>query len=422
MLTGCTFAGSVDNLLSPPVLSEDQKEIYRALQDSAGQDIKLQYPKSGSYRSAIIIEDIDNDGTSEAMAFYSRTNDSSADGSIRVNVLDKDTKGWRSVYDHAATASGIDRVLFPELNTDGIKNIIIGYNMPSGEKTLKAYSYSSGVLSATYTDSYSSVFVSDMDKNNVKDLVVIHPNNEYTGKQAYISLVSDKNGSLYEKSTILLNDKTSDFVNIVTGYVGGDTPAVFIDGMAGGQLSTEIIYCINGTLRNPLYLSESGIIEDTVRPTGYLSVDIDSDGIIEIPTLGYFPGYSRDSREQFRITYWSVFDNYEIKKKYSSYYNVPDGYCFIIPNRWDGVVTAKTDSSTGDIVFCKYAGSLLGSTEELMRIAAVTSEYRDERLSNGYTLIKSKDNISYLYKVPEKPNEPLILTSTEITNSFYLMV
>lgn len=420
MLSGCIPGGGIESLLYPPKLSEEQEEIYSALTDSVGDNISLQYPKGGSNRSPVVIWDIDGDGTDEALAFYESA-DSDAESGIRINILDKQDGIWRSVYDIAGTGTGIDRVIFAELGGSGRVSIIIGYSAASGDKSFRTYFYSDGIAETGYSDSYSSIFVTDLDNNGFSDLAVIHPNNEYTGKQAYFSLVTDNGTDLWEVSTVRLNDKTSEFVNIASGYVGSVTPAVFIDGVSDGKLSTEIIYCINGTLRNPLYLGESEIIKNTVRPTSYLSTDIDLDGIIEVPTLSYFPGYNDDSHEQFRITNWNVLENYEITRKYSSYYNVQNGYCLLLPSRWEGVVTVKNDTVTGDIVFYKYRGSLLGSTEELLRIAVVRDERLSDRLAAGYTLLKSRDNINYMYKLPDLTKEPLILTATEIENNFCLM-
>jgi hypothetical protein len=76
---------------------------------------------------------------------------------------------------------------------------------------------------------------------------------------------------------------------------------------------------------------------------------------------------------------------------------------------------------TGDIVFYKYNIDLLNSTEELLRISAVTSYYADERIADGYTVINKRDDMYYLYKSPDNTSEPLVLTDTEITNNFKLM-
>ena len=70
LLTGCAVGTSVDNLLKPPQLSVEQEQIYQALQNAVGNNITLQYPRSGDNLSAFIVCDMDDDGEDEAMVFY----------------------------------------------------------------------------------------------------------------------------------------------------------------------------------------------------------------------------------------------------------------------------------------------------------------------------------------------------------------
>ncbi len=107
--------------------------------------------------------------------------------------------------------------------------------------------------------------------------------------------------------------------------------------------------------------------------------------------------------------------------KWRSYYNLADGYCFILPSRWDGVVTAKIDSSSGDIVFYKYNMQIEDSNIELFRIGAVFEEFVDSRISNGYELIARNGNRNYVVKSTEHSEESLCLTKTEIINNFYII-
>lgn len=416
MLSGCTLSGSAENLLSPPVLCEEQNDIYSALIQSTGEDITLQYPRSGSYRSAFIIKDIDGSGDDEAVVFYSIRDE------VRINILDTDEDGnWMSVCDISGSGANIDRVMISPMGMADRTSIMIGYGESGADKILKVYTYDSGKISETYSDNYSSFFLYDLNNDGRDCLCILRSNNENIGKRAEFSVVTDTGTKVVKNDTVSLNDKSSEFVSVVLGNVGENTPAVFIDELSGGQLSTEIIYQVGGTLRNPLYLDERQIIRDTIRSKGYLSADIDLDGITEIPTLSYFPGYNQDSRDSFFVTNWNVYSNFTITKKYASYYDLSKGFCFIIPGRWDGLVTVKRDEHNGDIVFYKYFADLTNSTEELMRISAVTSDYYDEKIENGYIWLKSRDNMNYFYKLPENTDEPLILTTAEIVNNFYIM-
>ena len=420
MLSGCSSA-SVDTLLAPPKLSEEQSAVYDALVKSVGDDIRLQFPKSGDYRSAFVFADIDDEPENEAVVFYEKTGEVQSGANIRVNIIDRRDGKGTSVYDHAGMGIEIDRIIFSDIGTMD-KSIIIGYTLLSGEKNVRVYSYSNSMLVPEYTDNYSTMFVSDLERDNKNELIIIRPNNQQ--KKASVGLVSTAdNGRIDEVSNVALNENTTDFVNIASGYVGSDTPAVFIDSLSAGKLSTEIIYSVNGQLRNPLYLGESAMVEQTVRPAGYPCTDIDLDGIIEIPTQTLFPGYSENTVGiKLYSTEWNVLDNYNITRKYSSYYNIAEGYCFILPSRWNGgVITAKPDSVTGEIVFYKFRIDLNNSTSELMRIAVVTEEETPQLLDEGYFLVKSNGNTNYLVKCPDISDEPLVLTGTEISNSFYIL-
>lgn len=416
MFSGCTLGGSAENLLSPPVLYEEQEEIYSALIKSTGEDIVLQYPRSGAYRSAFIIKDIDGSGEDEALVFYSTREQ------VRLNILDKDDEGeWQSVCDLAGNGTSIDRVQIASIGPTGRISLIVGYGESGSDKMMKVYSYENGTVSENYSDSYSSFFIYDLNGDGEDGLCIIRSNNENIGRKADFSVITDEGTQVVKKDTIALNKKASDFVGVVLGNVGENTPAVFIDELSGGQLSTEIIYLVGDTLRNPLYLDERRIISDTVRSKGYYSADIDLDGITEIPTLSYFPGYDQDDRDPFISTNWNVYSNFTINKKYSSYYDIEKGFCFILPGRWDGLVTVKRDEHNGDIVFYKYFADLFNSNIELMRISAVTADYYDEKIQNGYVWLKSRDNMHYFYKLPEASDEPLMPTTAEIVNNFYIM-
>ncbi len=421
-MAGCSFGGSVDSLLSPPKLSEEQNAVYDALIRSAGKDIRLKYPRSGEYRSAFVFANIDSEPDREAIVFYEKTGETEGGGNVRINIIDRRGGKWTSVYDHAGAGTGIDRILFSELGGSGRQSVIIGYTLLSGERSVQVYDYEDGLLTSKYSDTYSTMFTADLERDGKNELILIRPGNQMKKASASLVSIDPESGEALETSGVALDESATEFVSVAAGYVGKETPAVFIDGLSGGQLTTEIIYSVDGQLRNPLYLGESGLIEKTRRPAGYTCTDIDLDGVIEIPTLSLFPGYSEDSSgTKLYSADWNIFDNYSITKKYSSFYNIGEGYCFILPSRWDGVVTAKRDSATGEVVFCKFRTDLLNSTVELLRIAVASEEETGTLLEEGYMVLKSNNKTNYLVKCPDIEDEPLVLTGTEISNSLYLM-
>lgn len=414
--TGCVPDSSIENLLSPPIMSEEQQDIYSALTESSGKDISLVYPRSGTYRSAFVFYDLDSDRENEAVVFYSsRTGN---DSNVRVNILDKGDGKWRSVYDHAGAGTTVEQVFFTDLGGTGNIRMAIGYGyMTPTEKTLKLYSFNDGVLSTEYTETYYKTLTLDLDRDGGMDIAVVNCNNE--NHTASLSLVTDRGKGAECVSRTPLSPTTVDLPSVIGGYIGNGTPAVFADGLQGnGNLSTEIIYCINGELRNPAMIDGSELSSRTVRSQGLYCRDIDGDGIVEIPEREAFPGY-RDGQDAQYMVDWNVFENYSVVKKYTSFVEPHLGYAFMLPVRWQGLVTLKSDSATGEKVFYKYNGSLEQSRLELMRIAVCSREDSEKKLLEGYFAAASTDSAVYMVRFGDTEDN-LLLTTAEVTNNFYL--
>ena len=162
-LTGCTFGSSIDNLMTPPTLSTEHEQIYKALTDAAGTAISLKYPKSGKYLSAFIVEDIDGDGGNEAVVFYEKTSLAAPENTLRINILDQNGGKWRSVCDTPAEGAEIEKVLISKLGTNDRINLIIGSSLINrSEKNVAIYSYDSqnGTIEKTFSEACSFIAVS----------------------------------------------------------------------------------------------------------------------------------------------------------------------------------------------------------------------------------------------------------------------
>ncbi len=410
LLSGCSGIASVDELLEPPVMSDMQKQVYNALVDAAGSDISYVYPRSGEERSAFVFCDLDGDGTDEAAAFYKGKDQPN----VRINILSCEDGQWRSVYDHSAPGSQVERVYMTGFSTDKTY-LVIGYGSTArADKTLCVYSYAGGRLKAEYTELYSRMEITDLNLDGGEDIVLINGNTE--DHPAYASLVTDSGDGVRCASQVLMRTSTAELVSSVHGGIGGGAAAVYADSSSGsGTISTEILYCIDGELRDPAALDNSEIPNITARRWLY-SRDIDGDGIVEIPTIGQFPGY-RDN-EQIYITKWNVFENYTLAVKYSSLYEPSQGYCFMIPTRWDGLVTVRTDQSSGERVFYKFNGTVAQSRLELMRIAVCDAASRQDYISNGYFEAQTTGS-KYIMVRPGSTDDSLVLTPAEISNGMY---
>ena len=419
LLSGCTFGTSIDTLMAPPKLSLEQEQIYNALTDAAGSSISLKYPKSGKYLSAFIVEDIDGDGGREAVVFYEKNSLAAPENTLRINILDSENGKWRSVYDTPADGSEIERVMISRLGENPRINLIIGSSLINrSEKTATIYSYSDGKLERTFSDSYSFIDVTDLDRDENNEFLLLKgsANGNPAAAEAY---KLDGEGK-YHRYRIELSGGFTEFDSVGYGEFNEEHTGLYIDAVsAAGFIQTDII-CMNENGLNKIF-SDPEESAATLRPSGCSSYDVDSDGVIEIPMQKVAPGYEDAAEgEQLRLTEWmTVRESGKLKSKYISYYSIGDGYAFIFPEKWRNKVTVRRDAINDEIVFCAYSGGEIG--RELMRIYCADDEASaKDRLSTGYMLLRTKGESAYLaYISPNSDNsDGLSVTAAEAAVGF----
>lgn len=418
-LTGCSFSASIDNLLSPPKLSVEQEQIYNALTDATGTSISLKYPKSGKYLSAFIVEDIDGDGESEAVVFYEKNGISPEDNSLRINILDRSGDKWRSVCDTSAKGAEIEKVMISQLGSNDRTNLIIGSSLINrSEKNVSIYNYAGGNIEETFSESYSFIDVTDLDGDGENEFLLL--SGATSGSTAQAETFRLKEDGLYYRYNCNLSGNFTEFDNLSYGKIDEERTGLYIDAVTGsGLIQTDIVYMDNDSLKKVFSTAEESSF--TVRPSGCASSDIDGDGIPEIPVQKILSGYEDASEsEQIKLTEWfAVGKNNRLEKKYTSYYDINDGYIFIFPEKWENNITIKHDFINDEIVFCSYDDGQPG--RELLRLYfAADTPSSEDRISNGYMLLKTKGDSAYLAYIPfqEDSTDGLSLTEGDVAVGF----
>ena len=90
MSSGCSFPGftSMDSMMHPPKATGTKAEIQEVIEENAGEDYVLDYPKSGNNRSAITMYDLDGDEIEEAVVFLTVKPDTT-DATTHMYVIDE---------------------------------------------------------------------------------------------------------------------------------------------------------------------------------------------------------------------------------------------------------------------------------------------------------------------------------------------
>lgn len=446
---GCSFSASMENLLTPPKLTEEQEEIYRELISSVGRNVKLKYPKSGDYRSAFVMHNIDGESGEEALVFYESSDIRSGESALRLKFLDKSSGKWEAVYDLACPGNEIDSVIFANLGSNTAQgssdnaadtgsaastSIILSYTLLNQtDKAFSVLKYSDKTPVELLSSTYSCMEITDLNKDDQNELVIVSVNKEL--QTASASMYTDGGDRLELLSNTPLYGGAADYIRVTKGRLDESTPALFLDySKGGGQSGTDVLYCYGSRLFCPDSLggavgsSGSAVISRQVNDymAEIYSFDIDGDGFVEVPSTTPLPGYETLTKpEQLCAVQWYTVQNDNFTQKSYSYFSGKYRFALLFPNRWTGVVTAIPDFNNNDIIFISYnADTGLAVTDDnyIMRIHSVDKDDPEAvKAAYGMKLIGESDETLYYALNSDSKNGKLALTESELSDFFVLL-
>ncbi len=417
ILSGCTiFDASLDLLLSAPKLNKEQAEIYNALSLSIGEQAELIYPKSGEFRNAFILYNIDDDEGEEALVFYrEKIPNSETSGGLRINILDRKSGQWVSAADRSVSCTDIERISFYDFGS-GTDIIVTGNFSGQAENSLNIFHYSEDRFEELYKASYSFMDISDLNDDGYDEvfLITFDPAlNQYAANLLGESHDPEAEGfglltsqSIFVDSAVvqrLTRQKIKDGVSLL-----------YLDYSQGeNSYSTQVLFCRNDNLK-PLFGGETLRKSNSDLPVLF-STDIDGDGLIEIPITNVLPGYeSLTIPEQKYYVDWEVVDTetFNLSVKCSTYVSGGYEYIFYIPVRWQWLVTVqKTENNI--VNFMEYSDGNIGRPLLSIQIS------KNPPTEEGWELFEDNENGIYV-KSGEEEN-PLILTPDELKNSLSII-
>lgn len=423
VLTGCSsiFGGDTD-LMKPPRLTDEMKEIQDAFNLAAGDSVVLKYPKSGENRVAFISENIDNDDEKEYIVFYQPT---TAGSNIKIIILKKINGKWTGLPSIDGGGSDVESVTFDDLDGDGTKEIIVGWNaIITSQKKVIVYRFVDKILSDMYEENYTKMQLVDLDQDGHNDLLVIELNAvEKRAEARYIKFSTDNKTIKF--SAPMDGGVTGDdpYAAIKTGLVdhndGKAIPAVYVDGYkAANTMITEVLYWDGSKLQNQFTIKKGQNFVETFRENTVVSLDINNDGIVEIPYCTELQGYRQAANtEKQWLTVWR---QYKINNQrfinsptndsvdvVTCVMNNADGYYFEIPEKWSGKITVKSKRETLSMIFCLWDSKKNDFGAELLEISMFSKKDWQSK-ANEFEIISEHEGKIYAAKINEDAGDEYI--------------
>lgn len=470
--SGCSgFSSSTADLMRPPRLTPEQSAINDALAASAlTQTYTLKYPKSGDYRSAFVFHDIDGDGAEESIAFY----EPDINDTARIVLLDREGDVWKASCDLAGAGQDVEFIAFADLTASGSSDIVVGWSASDGsDKQLSIYTYENGVLvnglkgggSSTEYDAY---LIGDLSGNGRDDIIFTGSSVSGARDAYWVKMICFDGNDIVISDRTALSDRIDTFAGITAGRISASSSkrGVFIDEvLANGMLATEV-FTVNtfnrfepvissaaeaeaaalaapaespdGDIYEPDYKTPT-LFERTFRAnTAYgaggaddaaaepLCGDVDSDRIIEIPTVSVLPGYeSEDQSETLYLIEYNHLAGDTLQRAFAAAVNRSGGYRVRFPEEWIGAVTIVNQMESNEWRFIGYNGGenpLNDLSVELARIRVVSQkDYQDKFLENYRKFSQTRGMFQYYGYVPPAASGPLSVTWEQLQEMFSLL-
>lgn len=389
MLCGCSFhlASSVNDLVSPISPFGDNADVQSAMDMYVSNGYSLKNPSSGEYKTSYNFFDIDGDGVDEAVSFYEPKDNL---GEIELAILDKTDSGWKVVENIKGSGKEVYSLDFHDVNSDGNVEIIVCWDVISNSTNhiLSIYNvkatdngFSLKLLGGQKTiNNYCFV---DTNQNGAEELLLfeITSGNSKSAKAELYSLKSNKYKLLGETkldshidsySTLALENAEDD-VRVYADALGSD----------GASMLTEVIYWSNtyDTIVSPFYSYNTGRTKDTSRKAMIDSMDIDNDGLIEIPT-----DENIKLPKQIKAVDWKVYQHTTLIHKAYSLLSENDHYTIIIPSKMLNKISVSYNNDTREMtVINKSTKKTVFTIQPVLKAVYDKNEYGDNSVVMEYS-------------------------------------
>ncbi len=425
-----------ESLLVAPKLNKQQTDVTDAFESTLSmRGIVYKPPQGGENRSPFIFYDVDGDGRDEAIVFYAYSNENA--GSVRAKILVQNERSkWSSISDITSPTQGteIEFVQFKKMLSPQATCVIIGWsgatiNKPSA---LSIYSMKDHKFREEAVSEYLSYSIDDFDSNGIFEVVTV---GQDTARDRFaVSLLRGNDERIETTSSIDLASDVGSTFSLLTGKLWDGSRALYIDELLFGSTTLSATEIIRVTANELTVLAGGEPVsrdapenparanyEFTFRDGRVPCMDIDRDGIVEVPNLATLPGpleatdtitpnlvhLMRLSPDGFDITDSAVINN-------------DAGYLVHFPERWLDTVTVEIDKETSEWHFRKWNETTGEPAEELLRIR-VSTEAGDLDIFGEYETLETKATTTYSAYIPKLVGEPLAVTKQEVLSMFKLL-
>ena len=398
LLAGC-FSQSADDLYAQPKAPDDYLKLDERISEVLNAGGEYAAPLTGELTQKVQLQDLDNDGVQEAIAFFRVTSD---ERQLKICIYRETEDDYELAATIESAGTAINAVAYRDLDDIPGKEIVVGWQQSDRLYSLAAYSIHNDQVVELMRTEYAAYQICDLDLDGTDEIVVLHTGTGEGAKRA--ELYDYREGVMEVASSAPLSRSVTALAEngVHTGQLRGGEPAVFVDaayssaGYAPGEelgafnttaysgdgQITDIFAWKDGALQNITLDPATGESDSTIRwYTAVSARDINRDGILELPDPYALPDPTSSS---IAVNFWAIrWMQYDIdgaaELVYTTYYNDRDGWYFILPESWEGQITvSRSDVAGGEraVIFSHWEADSDESPQAFLAIYALSGDNR----------------------------------------------
>ena len=410
LLGGCAMK-TVDELYSPPKRSAEYEDLQRAI-DRAMPGLEYCAPLSGENQQTVQTADLDGDGAAEYLLFAK----GSAEKPLQILIFSRTDDGFGLKEVLESKGSAFELVEYVNMDGKPGMELVVGRQVSDQIlRSVSVYSFADGNAAQLMTANYSKFVTCDLNMDSLSELMVITPGASESDHAAAM-LFSWEEDEMVRSREADLSESADHIKRIMTGNLHEGIPAVYIaSSVEEKAIITDIFALRSGQFANISLSNESGTSIQTLRNYYVYADDIDSDGVLELPSLMEMV-YS--NTQQYLIR-WFAMDlrGREVDKMYT-FHNFASGWYLQLDEAWAHRVSVVQDGNS--YVFSLWDEDF-EETEKIMTVYVLTGSEREKAAAEkGWFLLHRGDEVIYAAQL-ETAAESLGITQEIAVSRFHLI-
>ena len=396
LLCGCTMT-TVEELYVPPKRSAEYEKLQQAI-DLAMAGMEYSSPLSGENRQTVQMADLNGDGIEEYLVFAK----DNSENPMKVLIFSRDGKDFRLLQVIESRGSDFDQVEYLSMDDIPGAELVVGRRLTEAlPKSLSVYSFSDDTARQLLSVSYTRIAPVDLDSDKMTELMVIAPG-ESDEENAVVALYDWQDGSITRSLQASMSESIDHIKRIMVSNLHKNIPAVYVaSSVDGNAIITDVFALRQGRFTNVSFSNDSGTSVQTLRNYYVYAIDIDQDGILELPDLiDMKPVENTWMASNQKLIRWYAMglDGTEVEKMYT-FHNFDGGWYLHL----DKFLTPRISVAQKDGSFVFYLWDEgFEQVEILMTVHTLTGAKREEEaVSQDYYVLHRAEGVLYAIKTED---------------------